>query len=101
MITTGGHDRIYDETDLSAVKAQANRIRAFAQKHAKEGVIFGFHDSAEYNLPGNKSSDTWQNRALPTLEALPAIIDNLRQRNIEIKTLDEMELITEATTPQF
>jgi peptidoglycan/xylan/chitin deacetylase (PgdA/CDA1 family) len=91
-----GHDHVWDEADNEAISAQANRIRTYAQEVSNEGMIFGFHDSAEYNLPGNKSFPNWENRALPTLEALPAMIDDLRRKNIEIKPLSGMELITES-----
>jgi peptidoglycan/xylan/chitin deacetylase (PgdA/CDA1 family) len=87
-----GIDHNWDENDKAAISDQANLITNEWQKTTTNGTLLGFHDSSEHNLPGNKQFATWTNRALPTLEALPTIIDNIQQKGHKIYRLSEMEL---------
>ncbi len=87
-----GIDHIWDESDMESIKAQASRIIA-DWVNASPGTIIGLHDSAEYNLPGNAFYENWMNRALPTLEALPTVIDNFHQNGFAFKKLSEMDLM--------
>jgi peptidoglycan/xylan/chitin deacetylase (PgdA/CDA1 family) len=90
-----GIDHDWDDKDTDAITAQAERIIKAWQDKATKGTLLGFHDSSQYNLPGNKYYETWMNRALPTLEAIPRIIDDLRSRGLVIKKLSEMKLLPE------
>lgn len=89
-----GIDHFWDENDGEAVSAQAARIIE-AWRGAAPGTLLSFHDSSEHKLPGNKDYETWMNRALPTLEAIPSIIDNLISSGLVIKKLSDMKLIIE------
>jgi hypothetical protein len=93
-----GADHNWDENDQAAINNQAKLIINTRQQATNNGRLFGFHDSSEYNLPGNKQYDNWMNRALPTLEALPTIIDNIQQKGFRICKLSEMELVREPFT---
>jgi peptidoglycan/xylan/chitin deacetylase (PgdA/CDA1 family) len=87
-----GKDHNWDETDAEAIRLQASRIiNDWAD--APAGTILCLHDSAEYNLPGNSYYDDWMNRALPTLEALPAVIDHFHAKGFKFKKLSDMDLI--------
>ncbi len=88
-------DHKWDEQDTQAISAYAKRIVDAWMKIIENGTLVGFHDSSEHNLPGNKHYDNWMNRALPTLEALPIIIDNILQKGFRICKLSEMELVRE------
>ena len=89
-----GVNHTWSEDDVSAIQEKAQIIfEDWAT--APTGTIIGLHDSSEHNLPGNASYDTWMNRALPTLEALPHIIDALRQRGLKFYRLRDMELVKE------
>jgi len=85
----------WDDEDTPAIAAQSNRIIKTWSNVAGNGTLLGFHDSSEYNLPGNKRYETWMNRALPTLQAISHIIDDLRSKGLVIKKLSEMQLVTE------
>jgi peptidoglycan/xylan/chitin deacetylase (PgdA/CDA1 family) len=89
------HD--WDDKDKAAITTQSERIIKAWQDKADKGTLLGFHDSSEHNLPGNKYYETWMNRAFPTLEAIPQIIDDLRDRGLIIKKLSEMRLLPEET----
>lgn len=90
-----GIDHKWDEHDKSAISVHAKRITAAWTSVVENGTLLGFHDSAEYNLPGNKQYDNWMMRALPTLEAIPAIIDYLQDKGFKMARLSEMELVTQ------
>ena len=89
-----GTDHFWDENDGEAISAQAARVIE-AWRGAAPGTLLSFHDSSEHKLPGNKDYETWMNRALPTLEAIPSIIDNLISSGLAIKKLSDMKLIIE------
>lgn len=82
---------IWDENDLSGIRLQAQKIIADVSSNAEPGSIISLHDSGEYCLEGNCTYLSWMNRALPTLEALPTIIDNLRKKGLTIIRLGEMK----------
>lgn len=88
-----GVNHVWDSSDTSAIQKQAQRITREWKQRTINGTLLGFHDSSEHNLPGNKQFDTWMNRALPTLEALPQIIDNILSEGYKIKRLSDMQLI--------
>jgi peptidoglycan/xylan/chitin deacetylase (PgdA/CDA1 family) len=90
-----GVNHVWDKSDSTAINHQARRIIEIWKRTIDNGTLLGFHDSSEHNLPGNKQYDTWTNRALPTLEALPYIIDFLLNKGFEIKRLSDMKLIKE------
>lgn len=90
-----GFNHTWNEDDTSAINAQATRITDTWKQATKSGTLLGFHDSSEHTLPGNKQYDTWMNRALPTLEAIPHIIDFLNNSGYVIKKLSDMNLIRE------
>ena len=90
-----GADHKWDEQDTQAISTHAKRIVNAWMKMIENGTLLGFHDSSEHNLPGNKQYDNWMNRALPTLESLPTIIDNILQKGFIIRRLSEMELVRE------
>lgn len=94
-----GTDYTWDETDTAAIHNQAIRIEEGWKNAANNGTLLGFHDSSQHNLPGNEQYDTWMKRALPTLEAIPQIIDFLLSRDFKIKRLGEMELVKETCAP--
>ncbi|HVX47909.1 MAG TPA: polysaccharide deacetylase family protein [Candidatus Saccharimonadales bacterium] len=89
-----GDNHYWDDNDKKAIDAQAARI-VQAWRGAPAGTLLSFHDSSEHKLPGNKDYETWMNRALPTLEAIPRIIDDLISRGFAIKRLSEMKLLVE------
>jgi peptidoglycan/xylan/chitin deacetylase (PgdA/CDA1 family) len=93
-----GNDHNWNKSDTVAISRQADRIVREWQQKSTHGTLLGFHDSSEHNLPGNKQYDTWVNRALPTLEAIPQIIDFLLAEGFEIKRLSEMKLVKEIYT---
>ncbi len=78
----GDHD--WSEDDRVSIVNQSKLIVDAWQQATSNGTLLGFHDSSEHNLPGNKQYDMWMNRALPTLEALPMVIDNLLQKGFKI-----------------
>lgn len=88
-----GVDYHWDATDKKAIDSQAQRIIDGWKQATTNGTLLGFHDSSQHNLPGNSHSRTWMNRALPTLEAMPDIIDNLRSAGYSIKRLSDMSLV--------
>jgi peptidoglycan/xylan/chitin deacetylase (PgdA/CDA1 family) len=90
-----GTDHDWDENDKVAITNQAKLIVDTWNEAINNGTLLGFHDSSEHNLPGNKQFDKWINRALPTLEALPSIIDSIRHKGYKISKLSEMELVRE------
>jgi peptidoglycan/xylan/chitin deacetylase (PgdA/CDA1 family) len=90
-----GDDHSWNENDLEAINTKSKEIIDYWNNHLNNGSIATFHDSAEYNLPGNKDLEGWENRALPTLKAIPTIIDNIRKKDLEIKKLRELDLKTE------
>ena len=90
-----GGDHQWNEHAHAAIAAQAAHITAAWQKDTRPGTLLAFHDGAEYNLPGNKTYASWMNRALPTLAAIPAIIDFLHSQGYAIKTLSTMHLTQE------
>jgi peptidoglycan/xylan/chitin deacetylase (PgdA/CDA1 family) len=94
-----GIDQNWDDNDKTAITAQSERILQAWREQAGNGTLLGFHDSSEHNLPGNKYHETWMNRALPTLEAIPQIIDNLRNKGLVIKKLSDMKLLHETKRP--
>lgn len=87
-----GIDHFWDENDGEAISTQAARIIE-AWRDAAPGTLLSFHDSSEHKLPGNKDYETWMNRALPTLEAIPHIIDDLQSKGFNIRKLSEMRLV--------
>lgn len=93
-----GINHLWDEADTIAIHDQATRITQGWKRIAANGTLLGFHDSSEHNLPGNKQYDTWRNRALPTLEAIPRIIDFLLAEGFNIKRLSDMHLVKEEYT---
>lgn len=93
-----GQDATWDSDDSDAIKDQARQIVKTWRQVVTNGTLLGFHDSSQHNLTGNSESKTWMNRALPTLEAMPAIIDHLLETGYQIKRLSEMKLVTEALT---
>jgi peptidoglycan/xylan/chitin deacetylase (PgdA/CDA1 family) len=90
-----GKNHVWDENDKESIETQANRITTSWKQILSNGTLLGFHDSSEHNLPGNKQFDTWMNRALPTLAAIPHIIDYLHEQGYEIKRLSDMNLVKE------
>jgi len=90
-----GVDHNWDENDTAAITNQAKLIINTWVQVTDNGTLLGFHDSSEHNLPGNKQYDSWMNRAYPTLEALPTIIDNLRENGFKFYRLSDMELTKE------
>ncbi len=94
-----GVDHDWREDNTAEISAHAKQIVDAWANAAENGTLLGFHDSSEHNLPGNKSYDLWMNRALPTLEALPAIIDNLQQKGFKICKLSDMDLVKERPRP--
>jgi peptidoglycan/xylan/chitin deacetylase (PgdA/CDA1 family) len=90
-----GRDHIWQESDKVAIVNQAKRITDTWLRVTENGTLLGFHDSSEHNLPGNKQYDLWMNRALPTLEALPTLIDSLFRKGFKFYRLSEMELVKE------
>jgi peptidoglycan/xylan/chitin deacetylase (PgdA/CDA1 family) len=87
-----GVDQDWNKEDKEAISQQAERIASEWKQITENGTLLGFHDSSEHNLPGNKHFDMWQNRALPTLEAIPHIIDFLIVEGFSINRLSDMEL---------
>lgn len=87
------HD--WSDKDKVAITAQSERIIKAWQDKVGKGTLLGFHDSSEHNLPGNQYYETWMNRALPTLAAIPQIIDDIRNSGLAIKKLSEMRLLAE------
>lgn len=82
----------WDENDLYSINKKSKEIIEDVESRVVSGSIITLHDSAEYCLPGNDNHTTWMNRALPTLKALPVIIDNLDRKGLVIKKLSEMDL---------
>jgi peptidoglycan/xylan/chitin deacetylase (PgdA/CDA1 family) len=91
-----GVNHNWDENDRAAIANRAKLIINAWQRTTSNGTLLGFHDSSEHNLPGNKQYNTWMNRALPTLEALPAIIDNIQRAGYKLCRLSEMDLVRES-----
>jgi len=76
-----------------AVKAQLiiDDVKAVAEPRSV--LVVALHDSSEYGVPGQKKQFTnWTDRAYPTLQALPGIIDYLREQDWTITTLDKLDL---------
>jgi peptidoglycan/xylan/chitin deacetylase (PgdA/CDA1 family) len=94
-----GIDHNWDENNTAAISTHAKQIVDAWTEATENGTLLGFHDSSEHNLPGNKQYTKWMNRALPTLEALPTIIDNLHAKGFKICKLSDMELIKEQPRP--
>lgn len=90
-----GVDSYWDANNKKAINSQASRIVDGWEHATPNGTLLGFHDSSQHNLPGNSRSETWMNRALPTLQAIPDIIDNLLSEGYAIKRLSDMTLIKE------
>lgn len=90
-----GVDHYWDANDTAAITAQSQQIVHAWQAELSNGKILAFHDSSEHNLPGNAHYDTWQNRALPTLRAIPQLIDLLQAKGFVIKKLSDMKLVSE------
>jgi peptidoglycan/xylan/chitin deacetylase (PgdA/CDA1 family) len=85
----------WDQNDTAAIDDQARKIVDDWITNTKAGSVIALHDSAEYGLPGNPPHPNWMNRALPTLQALPLIIDDLVDEGFVIKKLSEMDLTVE------
>jgi peptidoglycan/xylan/chitin deacetylase (PgdA/CDA1 family) len=90
-----GVDHKWNKDDVAAIRNQSNRIIKSWKQIVRNGTLLGFHDSSEHNLPGNKQYNTWMNRSLPTLEAMPHIIDFLISEGFAIKKLSDMYLLNE------
>jgi peptidoglycan/xylan/chitin deacetylase (PgdA/CDA1 family) len=90
-----GSNHTWDENDVKGISKQARLIVADWESNDDAAPIIALHDSAEFDLPGNPSYPDWMNRALPTLQALPTIIDNVHRKGAVIKKLSEMGLKTE------
>ena len=85
-------DHNWNEEYKEALTQQAERIASEWRQITENGTLLGFHDSSKHNLPGNKLFAMWQNRALPTLEAVTQIVDFLIAEGFSIKRLSDMEL---------
>lgn len=85
----------WDQNDTAAIDSQARRIVDDWKTNTKAGSVIALHDSAEYGLPGHPQHPDWMNRALPTLQALPLIIDDLVAQGFVVKKLSEMDLKVE------
>jgi peptidoglycan/xylan/chitin deacetylase (PgdA/CDA1 family) len=94
-----GSNHTWDDSDLEGITNQA-QIIVTDWEQSKPGTVVALHDGAEYDLPGNPTHPTWMNRALPTLQALPTIIDNIQNKNLAIRKLSEMDLKTEPLRTQ-
>jgi len=90
-----GVNNVWDKDDISAIEDHAKHIAETWHQVLGNGTLLGFHDSSEHNLPGNKQYNTWVNRALPTLKAIPYIIDYLTDQGFKIKRLSDMDLVRE------
>ncbi len=88
-----GEDSNWDADDKKAIRDHAQHIIEGWKQVTSNGTLLGFHDSSQHNLPGNSRSETWTNRALPTLAAIPDIIDQLLTSGYTIKRLSDMELV--------
>ncbi len=86
----------WERDDTAGITEQSERI-VNAWNNANNGTLLCFHDSSQHNLPGQESCEMWMYRALPTLEAIPQIIDDLIRRDLFIKTLSEMTLLPETS----
>lgn len=86
------NEHVWNENDYEAINNQSQKIIKNWQQHLSTGSILTFHDSAEYGLPGNTYIDGWENRALPTLNAISSIIENIHSQNLTIKKLSELDL---------
>jgi peptidoglycan/xylan/chitin deacetylase (PgdA/CDA1 family) len=90
-----GISHYWDDTGRAAITTQSKRIIKAWHDEMKKGTLLGFHDGSEHNLEGNAYYETWVNRALPTLEAIPQIIDYIKSKGFTIKRLSEMKLVFE------
>jgi len=88
----GDGNHYWDENDIAGINYKAEEIIYDVGSNTVPGSIITLHDSAEYGIAGNIYYPTWMNRAIPTLRALPMIIDNLHKKNLKIKKLSEMSL---------
>lgn len=102
-LTIGDYDwginHYWDDSDKAAITAKSGQIVKAWQDKLGNGTLLGFHDSAEYGLEGNTNYETWMSRALPTLEAIPQIIDYIQDKGFIIKKLSEMQLVFENAKP--
>jgi peptidoglycan-N-acetylglucosamine deacetylase len=85
----------WEESNLSQINGKTQEIVNWVENMTGNGSIIALHDGAEYGLPGHNSYANWMNRGIPTLQALPKIIDNLHAKGLAFKRLSDMELIEE------
>jgi peptidoglycan/xylan/chitin deacetylase (PgdA/CDA1 family) len=88
-----GNNGNWSERDIVSINIKADEILRDVRQQDPHNLVIALHDSSEHGIRGPwKRFDTWMDRALPTLKALPSIIDYLKTSEVELVTLDSMDL---------
>ncbi len=92
MSTVGSSDWDWDNNnhqwnDVDDINSQTKKILESVRKKIKPGSIIALHDSAHYGI----KYSNWAKRAVPTLKALPTIIDDIKMRGYKVVKLSQME----------